>query len=49
MLYNNSVSYIVGYKTAVEKSNNHDGGCVTRGLDKQEWKSEIFVMEQVIC
>jgi len=48
MLYNNLVSHIAECKMAVRKSNNCDGGCITRELDKQEWKSEIFVVGQVM-
>ena len=48
-LCDDSVSHIAGHKTAVGKSNNCDGGCVARRLEKQEWKSEIFVVVQLMC
>ena len=48
-LCDDSVSHIAGCKTAVGKSNNCDGGCVAKRLEKQEWKSEIFVVAQLIC
>ena len=38
------MSHIAGHKIAMGKSNNCDGGCVTGRLEKQEWKSEIFVV-----
>ena len=48
-LCDDSVSHIAGRKTAVGKSNNCDRGCVTERLEKQEWKSEIFVVGRVMC
>jgi len=36
VLCDDSVSHIAECKTAVEKSNNCDGGCVTGRLEKQE-------------
>ena len=47
ILCNDLVSHIAEHKIAMGKSNNCDGGCTARELDKQEWKSEIFVVEQV--
>jgi len=38
------VSHIAGFKMAMGKSNNCDRGCVARRLEKQEWKSEIFMV-----
>jgi len=39
------VSHITGCKMAIRKSNNCDGGYITGRLEKQEWKSKIFVVE----
>ena len=41
--------YVMIQCLTVRKSNNCDRGCVTGRLGKKEWKSEIFVVGQVMC